>query len=120
MKATLEFDIENIDTDIRERELEKMRCARKGYYMSGFIDSFLDYLIVVAPHIPMDKLLPTILDMYYNKLEQCNIIDMLEDELREVVAEWEYVQEADEQADEIMDEAYENYLKKRCKTAKKK
>ena len=78
MKATLEFDIENADWATREREQEKLKCAQKAWEMSGFIDSFLDYLTVLGPHIPMNKLLNDLTAMYYNKLEEYDVIDMLE------------------------------------------
>lgn len=111
MKAMLEFDIENPEWKTSETELEKLKCAKKGWEMSGFIDSFLDYLLVVAPHIPMDKLLNDLTSMYYNKLHDYEIIDMLESDLQEVAQGWDY--ETEEAADEILQKLQDDYVDKK-------
>ncbi len=109
MKATLEFDIENPDWTISEREKEKLACAKKGWEMSGFIDTFLDYLITCGPHIKMDELLNTVMNMYYNKLEEYELFDILEPDLQEVVKEWDYCCQTEDDASDIFQKALDEY-----------
>jgi len=113
MKALLEFDIENKNWEISEKEQEKLKCAQKGWEMSGFIDSFLDYLIVCAPHIKMDKLAEEILSMYYNKLEEYDLISILQTDLQEVVNGWGYDCYAEDVSNDILDKMQEEYIAKK-------
>lgn len=113
MKATLEFDIENPDYSIRGREQEKLKCAQKAWEMSGFIDSFLDYLTVVAPHISMDKLLDDLTSMYYNKLEEYDVIDILEDDTKDLVKSWCWDFYVEDEAEALLVKIRADYLNKK-------
>lgn len=85
MKKTsiLRFDLDD------EVDAEKFRCAQKGYKMSGMLDSFLDYLAILAPTIDENKnaqqLFDEIFEMYRAKLIQADLVDMVEEDVRYLI-----------------------------------